>query len=134
MVRGQSLSMGPWQRSMIGAFHGQARPASRAGLTAPPHRSRPTWRTEGHEKMPRSPGPLAAKGTPGVASRDVSIQRYIEATNGHGRSQQWSAWREGGDAIGRGGYIGGRPSVRQRSTNSSITAVPTHMTLSAPPQ
>ena len=31
-------------------------------------------------------------------------------------------------------HIGGRPSERQTSTNSSSLAVPTHITLSAPPQ
>ncbi len=35
---------------------------------------------------------------------------------------------------GRTTYIGGRVSERQSATRSSMTAVPTHMTVSAPPQ
>jgi len=31
-------------------------------------------------------------------------------------------------------YSGGRETERQSATNSSITAVPAHMTVSAPPQ
>jgi len=34
----------------------------------------------------------------------------------------------------RTAYIGGRESERQSATNSSMTAVPAHMTVSAPPQ
>ena len=41
-----------------------------------------------------------------------------------------------GDAVDdlRVGHIGGRLSLRHKSTSSSIRAVPTHITLSAPPQ
>ena len=73
--------------------------------------------------------------TPRLSAQPAS--RTGDSTASTGRAKAW--FRAGSAHLRPGGwgdvlYMGGRLSVRQRSTSCSMFAVPAHMTLSAAPQ